>query len=106
MYFFIVLGDKWKIPTPVYYKMFKVIPHTHDMITVNVIKENMRFYNPKVFIQDGWKREQGDYQTLALGHKDIKPDQMYDLEEQRKNCVNEYLLSDILSVATEERENI
>ena len=31
-----------------------------------------------------WSPEEGDLHTIALGHKDIDPDEMYDLETQRE----------------------
>ena len=78
-----VFGKGWEAE-PIQFRMFKVVPHTHEMITFNFTKELFRFFNVKVFIPYTWRPEQGDYQTLSLGHKAVPVDELVDLEEERK----------------------
>ena len=84
-----LLGGKVK-PEEVHFRMFEVVPHTHDIITVNVEKVIYNLFNLKVHIPDDWIPEQGDFQTKALWHKDIKPEYIFDLETQREQCVKNH----------------
>jgi hypothetical protein len=83
-------GDGWK-SEPIHFRMFKAVQHTHEVITIDVSKELFRFFNVKLFIPDDLRPEQGDYQTLALGHKDVPVDELVDLEEQREDWLKENL---------------
>ena len=70
--------------------MFRIVPHTHEIVTVKMEKKIFVLYNPKVIFNNlNWTPEQGDLQTLALGHKDINPEEMYDLEPQREEWLEE-----------------
>ena len=82
-------GKEWK-PKPVKFNMFRIVPHTHEVATIKMEKKIFVLYNPKVIFNNlNWTPEQGDLQTLALGHKDIKPEEMFDLEPQRKQWLKE-----------------
>ena len=82
-------GKEWK-PKPVKFNMFRIVPHTHEVATIKMEKKIFVLYNPKVIFNNlNWTPEEGDLQTLALGHTDIKPEEMFDLEPQRKQWLKE-----------------
>ena len=80
---------EWK-PKPVKFNMFRIVPHTHEVATIKMENKIFVLYNPKViFINLNWTPEEGDLQTLSLGHTDISHEDMFDLEPHRKQWLKE-----------------